>query len=95
MLNVIKPRWIHILHIEILKTGSFVTRYFRTLHIYITKLGHHITLPIKGPPHDTATLIFKIMCLEAQGSDTFYGVVTMIASRQAKISSGLEFFELI
>ena len=30
--------------------------------------------------------IFKIMCLEAQGSDTFYGVDTMIASRQAKIS---------
>ena len=39
--------------------------------------------------------IFKIMCLEAQGSDTFYGVDTMIASRQAKISSGLEFVELI
>ena len=30
--------------------------------------------------------IFKIMCLEAQGSDTFYGVDTMIASRQAQIS---------
>ena len=39
--------------------------------------------------------IFKIMCLEAQGSDTFYGVDTMIASRQAKISSGLEFNRIL